>query len=263
MSQAVRFLFILFAFAASCLAGPTINTPAGIEHTAWDSLLKKYVNALGLVNYKEWSQNQTDRQALQNYIAQFSKESDTLASFDEEVASLTNAYNAFTIEWMLQNYPIQSIKKTSRPWKEKRWNINGQLHSLDNIEHDNLRPMIGWKVHSIVVCAARSCPPLRTTAFTADNYNALVDEAYRDWFARTDLNQYLPESNQWKLSRIFKWYKKDFKGEYSIRNLLALYAPAIYQADIKKDTYKVRYLKYDWGLNDQGTLGRNYKGGFF
>jgi hypothetical protein len=257
----------LVVLALVCLAAPLHAAhwppfPAEINHQPWDRLLKTYVDERGMVDYAGWHANAADRQALDTYIAQFAPASETPATGDDAIASLINAYNAITIAWILDNYPTPSIRKTDDPWKAKRWQVGGETVSLDDIEHAFLRPEIGWAVHSVVVCAARSCPPLRQEAFTAETWYGQMEDSYRRWFARDDLNRFLPEDDAVRLSKIFDWYEEDFVEDHTIRSVLRTYAPERFNPFLKTD-FKIRFLDYHWGLNAQSDLGADYDHGWF
>ncbi len=236
-----------------------VELPSGIDHSALDTLLRKYVDDRGFVDYAAWKTNAGDLTALDNYLKQFDRPHDPSIDADENIAGLVNAYNAFTIQWMLQNYPVVSILKTDNPWRAKRHQVGGRLVTLDEIEKDTLIPLIGWKVHSIVVCAARSCPPLRQVAFTAENWQTLMEEAYRDWFAREDLTRYEPEKNRVHLSRIFQWYKKDYRKDPTLQEVLQRYGPPEHAELFAAKRLSIKYLPYNWGINDQSDLGIDFK----
>lgn len=262
-SFSLCFCAALAALVSVAQAAPTLNVPSGIDPAPYEALLRTYVDAKGLVNYSAWKANPHDLRALSDYVAAFATTGGTPAREDEEVAALINAYNAITILWILQNYPTRSIRELDKSWSAARWNVGGRQVSLDDIEHKNLRPLIGWKVHALVVCAARSCPPLLDTAFTAENLGQLTDRAYRLWLAREDLNQFDEEAGVVRLSSIFKWYADDFKGEGELAGVLETYAPERHRSFIKRRAYSVTYLDYHWGLNDQGERGRDYRPSLF
>ncbi|MBI2497829.1 MAG: DUF547 domain-containing protein [Opitutae bacterium] len=146
--------------------------------------------------------------------------------------------------------------------EQARWNIGGATVSLDEIEHKNLRPLFGWKVHATIVCAARSCPPLVNEAYTAANLVALTERAYRGWLAREDLNQFDEAAGAVRISPIFKWFKHDFTGDGELITLLLNYGPERSRTLLTGKKFSVDYLDYDWGLNDQGNQGRDYRPGF-
>src|SRR5437879_2429003 len=122
-----------------------VDVPHGINHETYDRLLKKYVNGRGLVDYAVWKASAEDFQALHDYTGQIAPRG-TYAEGNEKAASLINAYNALTIQWILDNYPTKSIKSTNNPWGAKRHNVGGRVVSLDEIEHDTLRPLVGYRI---------------------------------------------------------------------------------------------------------------------
>ncbi|MFA6963080.1 MAG: DUF547 domain-containing protein [Opitutaceae bacterium] len=242
-------------------AAPTVEVPAGIDHAPWDALLKKYIDERGLVAYAKWKAEAADMKALDDYLARLAVPATTPAKGREEIAGLINAYNAFTIRWILPNYPTESIRKLDDSWGKARWTIGGHVVALDEIEHKNLRPLYGWRVHAIIVCAARSCPPLQTTAYTAENLWPLTEQAYHAWLSRDDLNRYDPKTGRVDISPIFKWFKDDFTGTGELSVVLAKFGPEKLGAFFQKADFKVDYMDYHWGLNDQGGLGKDYRHG--
>ena len=235
-----------------------VMVPANVSHEAWDILLKKYVNDRGLIAYADWKKNQTDLQALDGYLKQFAEKPQTSASGNDAAASLINLYNATTVRWILTNYPTESIQALKDSFSGKRHDVAGGKASLDDIENGSLRPLLGYRTHAVLVCAARSCPPLQRFAYTAAQLDQQIDTAYRAWFARGDLNQFSPDKKKVEISSIFNWYKDDFDKTGGVKQVLVQYAPQQYHDFLAGDNYEISYLPYDWGLNDQGDHGRDY-----
>jgi hypothetical protein len=250
-------LLAVFFLGVPLICGAT-EVPAGIKNNTYNRLLEKYVNPLGLVAYEKWKNNAEDMKALDDYLAQFAA-SENAARGDERYASLVNAYNAFVLRWILQNYPTESIWALKGSFKERRHRLGGTNASLNDIENDMLRPEFGWRTHAVLVCAARSCPPLQRSAYTASALNDQVVRAYRTWLGRTDLNEFLIDKNEANVSSIFKWFKGDFDQAGGVKPVLAKYAPPTAKPLLEKADSKITYKSYNWGLNDQGPHGRNYK----
>ncbi len=236
-----------------------VQTPKNIDHRSFDDLLKKYVDEKGLVNYAAWKKSAADLKALRDYTEKFSAR-EPFADGNERVASLINAYNALTLRWILENYPTDSIQELDHSFKGKRNVVGGQTVSVDDIEHQTLRPLLGYRAHAVLVCAARSCPPLSRDAYRADVLDKQLDEAMRRWLARPDLNQFDPAKKTAKVSSLFKWFKDDFggKGE-GVQAVLGKYAPPQYQSFLRSPDVKIDYVDYHWGLNDQSGHGQDYK----
>ncbi|MFP4260636.1 MAG: hypothetical protein ACLFS1_06105 [Opitutales bacterium] len=168
----------------------------------------------------------------------------------------------------MENYPTRSIRLLDNEFKGKRYRIAGELWSAEDIELATLRPLIGWKMHSVVVCAARSCPPLLNEAYFADDWESKMEERYRLWLARPDLNSYHPDRGwgsrgEVEISKIFSWHSVDFEGAVSVRDVLHRFGPEKYASFLKKADYRIKSKDYHWGLNDQSDLGANYEHSIF
>ena len=268
----ITFLCMAFAFLTSLTAyaqtRENVDVPSGINHDELDRLLKKYVNEHGLINYAGWKRNQADLSALDDYLKQFAAKIDprspgsgapgNAAQGNEKAASLVNAYNALVLRWILSNYPTESIQQLKDSFSGKRNQVGGRKIALDDIEHGTLRPLIGYRAHAVLVCAARSCPPLQRFAFTADRFEEQDDRAFEAWLDRDDLNKFLPNEKKVEISSIFKWFKSDFDKGGGIPEVVARYAPQPVRDFAASGKYEIKYLPYNWGLNDQGPRGRNY-----
>jgi len=250
--------FSLLHLIARAQTGENVDVRAGINHGEFERLLNKYVNDQGLVNYGAWKQDAADISALDNYLKQFADKIDNAAQENERAASLVNAYNAFVLRWILSGYPIESIWQLKDSFTAKRYDIGGGKVSLDDIEHGTLRPLIGYRAHAVLVCAARSCPPLQRFAYTPSQLDEQIDTAYRDWLSRSDLNRFMPDARKIEISSIFNWCKDDFDKAGGVAKILAQYAPQQYHDFLASGNFETSYLPYDWGLNDQSNHGKEY-----
>lgn len=235
-----------------------VTVPQGMDHAKFDTLLKKYVNDQGLVNYAAWKASADDMSALNSYLKGFAPKPEKPAEGNERAAALANAYNAGVLSWILQNYPTESVWETKDPFTAKRYTIGGEQIALNDIENGALRPQIGIGAHSILVCAARSCPPLQRTAYTASSFESQNAKAYRVWLGRLDLNKFDAAKRKAEISSIFKWYKEDFDKAGGVKKVLAEKAPEKDHSFLAGGDYDVGYLSYHWGLNDQGEHGHSY-----
>ena len=257
----IAFGVIFIAVAARAQqnqTGENVDVRTGIQHDEYDRLLKKYVNEQGLVNYEGWKQSATDLFALDEYLKQFAAKIDSPAQGNEKAATLVNGYNALVLRWILANYPTESIWQLKDSFSGKRNEIGERKVSLNDIEHGTLRPLIGYRAHAVLVCAARSCPPLQRFAYSANKFEEQDDRAYRAWLARADLNKFSPNEKKVEISSIFKWFKQDFDKAGGTPTILGRYAPEPVRQFAGNGNYSTKYISYNWGLNDQGSHGRNY-----
>ena len=218
------------------------------DDSIWDSLLKQYVNSESRVDYAKWKAD--GAASLDGYLQQLGQPWPKDMPPGAEKAELINAYNALTVRWILQNYPVQSIWRTHHPFTEARHTIDGQKVSLDTIE-TRLRKMGDPRIHGTLVCASLSCPPLRREAYTADRIDAQLDDNVHAWLTNEKLNQLSPDKHEAAVSMIFKWYRGDFDtASGSVANFLAKFVPGDYKS--------IKHIPYHWGLNDTSDIGKKY-----
>lgn len=216
-----------------------------IDHSDWDQLLKKHVNSEGLVDYKGFLE---DRNVLQEYLKMLSKNppSETW-SVQELLAYYINIYNAATVELILENYPLKSIKDINGAWTKAIVPIGDKTLSLGGIENGILRKMNEPRIHFAINCASISCPNLLNEAFTADKIEAQLQKVTRT-FINSSKNEI--GVNHLKLSKIFDWYQKDYTIQGKNDVIAFVNAYLIKKIKISPEAH-IEYFEYDWGLNEQ------------
>jgi hypothetical protein len=212
-----------------------------INYHSWNKLLQKHVNTLGEVNYKAIK---SDTQLLESSLNEFSKTQPKDSwSKNEKLAYWINAYNAFTIKLIVDNYPIKSIKDIKNPWDEKFIPIGKTLMSLNEIEHDILRKMNEPRIHFAIVCASISCPKLLNEAYLPSKLDlqlTVATEAFLSDKTKNSISQ-----NEIKLSKIFKWFSEDFTQNGTLIDFLNQYTNIEISANAKKS-----FNDYNWDLNE-------------
>lgn len=223
------------------LTSTTANSAINIDHSAWTALLQKHVNEEGSVDYKGF---QKDRKELNSYLKMLSENPPgDQWSVQELLAYYINTYNAYTVELILDNYPIKSIKDISSPWTKSFIPVGDTKMSLAGIENSLLKKMNEPRFHFAINCASISCPKLRREAFTASKINEQLDAAAWE-FINSDKNEISSESA--KVSSIFDWYGKDFtRNGKNIGEYLNQYS----KVKINEGA-NISFMDYDWNLND-------------
>lgn len=220
---------------------PPIPENTAPDHTPWNTLLQQYVNDRGRVDYAALKRNESK---LDAYLTSLEKEAPRKSwSRNERLAYWLNAYNAYTFKLILNNYPTKSITDLhgGKPWDVKWIEIGNNTYSLNQIEHEIIRPRFGDpRIHFAVVCAAQSCPPLANEAFTSRNLNSLLETRTRQFINNSTYND--TGSNP-RISKVFDWYAEDF-GD--VKAYLNKYLKTPLPADAE-----LGYMEYDWSLNDQ------------
>lgn len=180
-----------------------------------------------------------------------------LKTREEKLAFWINAYNIFAIDLVIQNYPVKSIRDIGswfRPvWKKPAGRIGGRSYSLDEIEHDILRPMGEPRIHGAIVCASISCPSLLRRPYRAKSVYAQMDESLRAWMSRPDKGMALEKERRvLRVSKVFDWFSGDFEVDGGVRSFVTRYAPPEAAAWLRaeKRSVSLRYFDYNWNLND-------------
>jgi hypothetical protein len=215
--------------------------PEAFNHSRWNRLLQKNVSETGIVNYKAFREDPIE---LAVYIDDLTHNTpaDTWNNADKLVYWI-NAYNALTIDLILRNYPTKSIKDIKDSWDQRLWQFGNKWYNLNDIEHKILRKMNEPRIHFAIVCASVSCPKLRNEAFTAANLEDQLTTVTEDFLSDPSKNEL--SENRIKLSKIFKWFKKDFEGDGSLIDFINQYSEVSISDKAKKS-----FKDYDWDLND-------------
>ncbi|MCP4151897.1 MAG: DUF547 domain-containing protein, partial [bacterium] len=180
-----------------------------VLHNEWDLLLQKHVKD-GTVNYKGFA---ADSKRFNGYLDSLYKADISDFSRREKLAFWINAYNAYTIKLILDNYPLKSIRDLSRPWKQKICRVTGKTVSLDHIEHKILRKELKEpRIHFAIVCASIGCPDLQPFAFRGEPLFKQLQLVAKQFFSTP--KHFTLKVNGKKaiisISKIFKWFGDDF-----------------------------------------------------
>ena len=251
----LRCICLVLLVLASAAAKPSLTQA---DHQAWDSILKEFVNTDSRVDYARLKSEAAAR--LARYSGQLAAAEGPDWNSPEGKAFLINAYNAFAIRWVVENYPATSIMATPNPFRKKRHRLAGEQVSLDEIE-ERLRKSGDPRIHAAIVCAALSCPPLRREAYVAARLDEQLDGNTRRWLADQQLNEFDPQGAKANLSAVFDWYKKDFSSfPGGLEGFVREYAPRDQIELLGGRRLSISFKKYRWGLNDQSPIGEDYSG---
>ena len=225
------------------------SAPSLAKHDLFTRVLKDHVKN-GRVDYPAIKKDGR----FAKYLKQVSKVDASRLNGDGAKAYWINVYNAFTIKVINDHWPVKSIRdiENGKVWDKEQIVLNGQKYTLNQIEHQILRPLGDARVHFALVCAARSCPPLRNEAYEAPTLNAQLDDQGRTFLRNTELNKFNTGARTASLSKIFEWFKADFaKSDPALLKALTPFLPTKAAKDVKghAKAWKITYLKYDWALN--------------
>jgi len=245
-------LSYLFVLVLSLVTVPLVHAGEANGYAAdYGMLLSKYVQEgekqgikAMLVDYASWGKDPLHKMTLEA-LQQINPES---LSGKEKMAFWINAYNLLTIDLIIKTRETESIRNQGslfkNVWKSHDWEINGKRYTLDEIEHQILRPMGDPRIHVAINCASLSCPDLRAEPYTAEKLETQLDEQTTLFLTNKTKGVSVTNSGL-KISEIFKWFAEDFGGEKGVEKFIHRHLPQT--SDKKTDDY----FDYNWSLNSQ------------
>lgn len=207
-------------------------------HSDYDSLLRKYATPQG-VKYKAWVANKADVAKLHSVTDAIAKQAPS-GDYNAKLAFHLNAYNAWILRAVIDNYPMKSIKDVKLLFF-KRYNItvSGRKMSFSHLENNIIRKQFKEpRIHFALNCASKSCPPLHNKAFHANTLGRTLKKLTRNFV--NSPSGVTVDGNTARISKIFDWYKSDFGN-------VATY---INQYRKEKITGSIKHQSYDWSLNE-------------
>jgi hypothetical protein len=220
------------------------------SHQVWTELLQTHVDSNGWVSYEGFV---ADSVRLNKYLSAISDcYPNPDWSKEQKLTYWINAYNAFTVKLIVNHYPVASIKdiKKGIPFINSVWDINffkigGEKMDLNEIEHSILRKNFEEpRIHFAIVCASESCPRLLNEAYEAETLEEQLSLQAKSFVNDNSKNEI--ESEEIRISSIFKWFSGDFTKKGTIQEFIGPYSDNDFNSSAK-----VKYLDYDWRLNGE------------
>lgn len=188
---------------------------------------------------------------FERFIAQLAAAPGPFASRNEELAYYINAYNALAIRGILDGYSPATRFGRLRYFRWLEFPVAGEQLTLEDIEHQRLRPLGEPRIHFALVCASLSCPRLANRAYLPETLDAQLEAAARGFVNDITRNHFDVAQKAAFLSPIFDWFRADFEGSAgSLPAFLDGYIeePAA-RAALREGRLTLRFLPYDWDLN--------------
>jgi hypothetical protein len=251
---------------------------AGLGYGDYAAALKLHVDNTGMVNYK---QLKAEPQQLQNFVAAIAAlDPNTYEKWSEkeQIAFWLNAYNGLTLKVLIDNYPIKSsffrsrvypknsIRQIAGVWDRITFNLMSRKLTLGQIEHEILRKKFDEpRIHVAMVCAAMSCPPLRNEPYIGQKLGKQLADQSRQFLTNPRSFRADRQKKVLYISPILKWFAEDFVNKHApeknigrhnrktsaVLNFIAAYLPKSEADFVLEGNFKIKYLKYDWLLNEQ------------
>ncbi|MHC4532901.1 MAG: DUF547 domain-containing protein [Planctomycetota bacterium] len=278
-------LFVLTGvFITSCVfSSQTLAAESekqGFDYSNFAEALKINVDDAGMVNYRKLKAEPQKLQAFITELGNLDRKDFDKWDDNAKIAFWLNTYNALTLKAIIDNYPIKSsffksriypknsIRQIAGVWDKIKFKVMGQNLTLGHIEHKILRVEFDEPgIHVAMVCAAIGCPPLRNEPYTGAKLQEQLSDQTHRFLANSTKFKITHADNRIYLSPIFKWFASDFIKKYgpkksigrhnkeqsAVLNYIASYLDKVQKDYVLAGKFKIKYLKYDWSLNEQQT----------
>ena len=231
----------------------TYGVTGGVEtydHSTYNQLVSTQVDSEGLVDYVGIGRHAAE---LDAYLTNLATANLDILGRDERLALLINAYNAFTLQLILDHLPVESIRDipSRERWDGERWVLAGRTYSLNQIEHELIRPNFREpRIHFALVCAAIGCPPLRSEAYVGTQIERQLEDQALFVHGSERWLRYERGNKTVEITALYQWYAGDFEQiAGSVLEYLARYDDNLAADLLVGHRPKIRHLDYDWSLN--------------
>ena len=273
-------LFIIFSIFYLFLSVEisVVASNGSFSYESFERVLENFVDEKGFVDYQELKLKISGLEAFLLELETLKNQEYKSWSEEEKIAFWINAYNALVLKVVLDNHPIQSsffkslkypknsIRQISGVFGKIKFPVMGKRMTLADIEHRILRKEFQEpRIHMALVCAALSCPLLRREPYIGDLLNEQLEDQVRTFLSDPQNFSISREKRQIYLSSIFKWFGEDFipvnesetgfrsrnRKESAILYFISLRIPEEDRGFLKKASYRIKYMHYDWSLNEK------------
>ncbi len=182
---------------------------------------------------------------------------DELPSQEHRLAFNINAYNLYVIRTVLdlrqnsgsfRRNGLRSKFWFLRFFLARRIVVAGRKMSLSHLEHHIIRKKFSEpRIHFALNCASVSCPVLRNGLYNAEHLDDELDKATKGFLATERGAR--RSGDTLEVSRIFKWYAKDFGGHAGVVQFLVEHLPEHLSLWVQDNSPSIRFMSYDWRLN--------------
>ncbi|CAM9783405.1 unnamed protein product [Choristocarpus tenellus] len=214
--------------------------------------MSEYIAAEPAQAWVDYSKLASESEWLEDMVKKIEETNPSALPKAERHAFLINAYNLWTLHWVLKERKKPKWKghigflDKARFFYWHKVSTGSARTNLYNLENKVIRPEVDdARVHFALNCASVSCPPLRRSLFTGPNLNAELDEVTGAAVNGGAMVQLGP-GNTLRVNPIFKWYKEDFDKE---GGTLAFIGKHWKGTEPLPSDVNLEYFEYDWRQN--------------
>ncbi len=241
-------------------------------HRAFDTVLDIYVRD-GLVYYHALKQ---ERPRFDRYVASLAGATlPESADRNQKLAFWLNAYNAFVLQTVIDNYPIQrrsqsfpsgSIRQIPGAFERRTFRAAGRTVTLDQIERDIIVPLGDARAVLALGRGALGGGRLKSEAFSAERIEAQLNAATQEVVDRREMVFVDRQNGILSVNPMFSWREAAFIESFADkaapvfasrspleRSVLAIIAPLVVRSEadfLEENRFKMEFHEFDWRLND-------------
>lgn len=262
--------------AAPALAQDGAAPPSLIPglHRPLDELLDLYVRD----GYVYYNALKSDRGKLDQYIRALDGPSgvaQATGTREEKIAFWINAYNAFVLQTVVNNFPIRgrskdypatSIRQIPGAFERQTFRAGGQTVTLDSIEKEMLTPLDDARAFLALGRGSVGGGRLRSEAYDPKRLESQLEQVAAESLARREIIRLDTLNNQLSVTPVFSWREPQFVASFEKkapdvfsqrspleRAVLALIRPYLKPSEVvyvEKNTFRMSFHEFDWRLND-------------
>ncbi|MGB2809767.1 MAG: DUF547 domain-containing protein [Sedimentisphaerales bacterium] len=250
-------------------------------------VFENFIDENGMVDYQELKSEKTKLRELLDEFDEFDPKVYNSWPEEERIAFWLNAYNIKLLDIIIDNYPIESyrilrvfwpadsirhIRPRSRigtaKWEEYKFIVMDEEFNLLEIERRFFRKEFDEpRVFLAMSQASLSGPPLCNEPYYGHRLNEQLDEQVKQFLSNQRVLKIDREEKKVYLSALFEpgWYGREFINKYgtneqftehppavkAVLNFISKYVSAQDALFLSTKTYSIKFIGYDWRLNDK------------
>ncbi len=248
-------------------------------HNKCAGILENYVDDKGMVDYKTLKRRKPELNQLLDEFAKLDPDEYNSWPREDKIAFWLNAHNIKMLKIIVDNYPIQSqrilrvfwgpdsIRHIKGIWDKYKFIVMDEEFTLKEIERRFFRREFDEpRVFFAISHASLSSPLLRNEPYYGCRLYKQLDDQAKKFLSSPLAFRIDREKQTVYLSAMFQssWYGKEFISKYGtdkkfkdqqlpVRAVLNLATNYISQQDVaflEVENYSVKYMNYNWTLND-------------
>ncbi len=244
--------------SALVLNEPSTNRSSTTDFATWSTLLSRYMTDSGKLRYADWNNSSADRMQMRSLVDAVAQQNViALITTEQRLAFWINVYNIASVELALREKAEPSSIPKER-WKQVFVWIGDDRLSLDDIEHQRLRPLQDSRIHFAINCGATSCPLLRREAWKESSVEDQLDQAAKIYMQSVQGVIWNASTKTLILPKIVQWYRTDFGNQDSaiVENVLPYLSKSDQRtlSSIPRDEVILKYREFDWSSIDAERL---------